>query len=97
VIPHDCKKCSTGHHLGAHKSSPTNQTCLTHLGMKPHERNYYKSTHITQSESPQKHVLTVIVWVQKIESNHIIAKNAAQVITCEQTGHHKKIRQFWST
>jgi len=64
------------------------------LGYEPHERNYYKSTHIIQSESPHNQLLTAIVWVQKIESNHVIAQNAAQVITCEQTGHHNKIRQI---
>jgi len=39
----------------------------------------------------------LLVWVQKIEPNHIIAQNAAHVITCDQTGHHKKIRQISST
>jgi len=32
--------------------------CLTHLGMKPHERNNYKSTHFTHTESPYNQLLT---------------------------------------
>jgi len=31
------------------------------LGYEPHERNYYKSTHIIQSESPHNQLLTAIV------------------------------------
>ena len=58
VKPHDCKKCSTSHHLDAHKSSSINHTSLTHLGMKPHQRDNYKLTHIIQTESPHNQLLT---------------------------------------
>jgi len=95
VIPLDCKKCSTGHHLCAHKSSPTNQTCLIRLWMEPHEGNNYKSIQIIQSESPKKHVFTVIVWeFKKLSHTTLLQKMkhksslmCTQVIT-------KKIRQF---
>jgi len=49
---------------------------------------YYKSHIINQIQSPQTHELTAIVSVQKVKSNHIVATNAAQVITYLQTGHH---------
>jgi len=52
VIPHAFKKFNTCHHLWANRSSPINHTSVINLGMKPHQKDNYKSAKIIQSESP---------------------------------------------
>jgi len=66
--------------------------CTKVITNKSHMFNptYYKSHIINQIQSPQTHELTAIVSVQKIESNLIVATNAAQVITYLHRGHHKQ-------
>jgi len=87
VKPHCCNKCCTGHHLLPHRSS---FGCIKVITNKLDIFNptYYKSHIINQIQSLQTHELTATVWVQKIEYNHIVATNAAQVITYFHTGHH---------
>ena len=49
VMSHAYKKCSTCHHLCAHKSSAKNQTVLINLVMQQHETHIYKFVQMHQS------------------------------------------------